>query len=291
MRKKPLTSADIRRAHARAVGGRGRKICRKGKSCGAACIAGNKDCILLLPEPLQEPVIRVRNFLQERVGGGGSSSEPADYSKWSPIAQGNYGRVSISPDGTRAVKELLTGKDGKQGQFGPHEVELAKKMGELGHSPVVHRVTDKTMEMDVARGKPLWEGYRRKENEDESKEPSMNTAQAAKAAAALRDLHRLGFAHNDNHALQWIVDGDNVKLVDFGLSRPLSNGAVYALQDLSKIAKLVQWDNPELAGNRYVQLVNKYLTPYREIKGVSKGAKEEKERLAQQYLQELRSLE
>lgn len=201
------------------------------------------------------------------------------------MAEGNYGKVSISPDGTRAVKELLTGKDGKKGEFGEYEVQLAKKMGELGHSPRIYRATDKALEMDVAKGKPLWSGYSRGENE-----PVMNKAQATKAASAIQALHKLGYAHGDMHALQFLVSGNNVKLVDYGLSVPTSRQPVRVMQDLAKIAKLVNWENPELAGNRYVQLVNKYLPAYREIKGTSQKAKAQKQQIAESYLRELQEL-
>jgi hypothetical protein len=211
--------------------------------------------------------------------------EDTNYDTWEERARGNYGKISISPDGNRAVKTLLTGPDGRQGEFGPHEVGLATKMGQLGHSPKVYRTTDKTMEMDTAKGKPLWSGYTRGENE-----PAMNTAQATKAAAAIRDLHKLGFYHGDNHALQYLVDGNNVKLVDYGLSGPISGNPVKVMQDLSKIGSLVKWDNPELAGNPYVQVVNRHLPAYRAVQGTSKAAKAEKERIAQAYLADLANL-
>ena len=212
-------------------------------------------------------------------------SEQPDYSKWRAVAEGNYGKVSISPDGTRAVKELLTGKDGKKGEFGPYEVELATRMGELGHSPKIFKATPDALEMEVAKGKPLWASYSKGEDE-----PVMNAAQATKAAAAIRDLHKMGFAHGDMHALQFLVDGDNVKLVDFGLSVPTSREPARVMQDLAKIAKLVQWDNPELAGNPYAQLVNRYLPQYREITGYSQAAKAKRAQLGQQYLDDLKNL-
>jgi tRNA A-37 threonylcarbamoyl transferase component Bud32 len=142
------------------------------------------------------------------------------------------------------------------------------------------------MEMDAIKGKPLWKGYSRGEGES-----AMNAAQATKAAAAIKDLHKLGFAHGDMHALQFLADGNNVKLVDYGLSVPTSRQPVRVMQDLAKISSLVKWDNPELAGNSYVQIVNRHLPAYREVKGTSKAAVAEKERIAQAYLADLANLQ
>jgi len=260
----------------------GGKRCTKGKSCGATCIDARERCVLELGPLLAEAVGKVRSLVKKP----GAAEVQPDYTKWNPVAQGNYGKVSISPDGTRAVKELLIGKDGKKGEFGEFEVELAKKMGQLGHSPRIHRATPDVLEMDVAKGKPLWEGYARGENE-----PRMNTAQATKAAAAIKALHKMGFAHGDMHALQFLVDGNNVKLVDYGLSVPTSRQPARVMQDLSKIAGLINWKNPELAGNPYVQLANKYLDQYKEVKGVSKAAKTKKTQLGEAYLRELEQLQ
>ena len=206
------------------------------------------------------------------------------YSNWREVAKGNYGAVAVSPDGSRAVKTLLT-HNGKKGEFGDYEVELAEKMGEMGHSPRVHSHDEDHLEMDFVKGRPLWNGYARREGE-----PQMNTAQATKAVAAIRDLHKMGFFHGDMHALQFMVDKNDVKLVDFGLSGKTSTQPSRVLQDLSKIASLINWRNPELAGDPYVQTVNKYLSEYKTITGTSKKAKERRTTLANEYLAELESL-
>lgn len=206
------------------------------------------------------------------------------YENWKEEARGFYGIVSYSPDGKRAVKLLIDRKDGKGG-FGPHEVEVGKKMAALGHSPRIHSHSEKHLEMDRVPGKPLWEGYQRQEGEE-----PMNSRQAAKAAAALRDLHRLGYYHGDMHNKQLIVNGDNVKLIDFGLSAPASSDPRKAIIDLNKISGLVNWSNPDLDGDPYVRLVRKYREIYRNPPSRKRKEVEEHQREAgRRYLEELGS--
>lgn len=230
---------------------------------------------------------RLRAFIQKSTDNSslGNKTGTADYDSWRPVAEGNYGKVSINPEGTRAVKQLLTGKDGKKGEFGPYEIELAKKMGELGHSPKVYSTSKDHIEMDVAKGKPLWKSYRREEGE-----PVMNATQAKQAGAALRDLHKMGFFHGDMHALQFLANGDRLKLVDYGLSGPVSSNPARLMQDLAKINSLVKWNNPELANDPYFRLVNKYLPQYQAITGTSQAAKNKRAQLGNDYYQELQDL-
>jgi tRNA A-37 threonylcarbamoyl transferase component Bud32 len=202
------------------------------------------------------------------------------YEKWNPIAEGNFGKVSINQAGTRVVKTLKE-HQGKKGEFGPYEVELATKMGKLGHSPEIFSSSADHIEMGLAKGKPLWAGYSKGDDE-----PVMNATQAKQAASAIRDLHKMGFYHGDMHSQQFLVDGDKVQLVDYGLSGKAKDNPRKVIQDLNKIAKLVDWGNPDLAKDPYVEVVNRYRGKYAEAKG--KPAKENEVGLA--YLNELESL-
>lgn len=226
--------------------------------------------------------------IEDRLNAQSEGVAPQDHAwlvgtprhRWTLLGEGLYGQVLMSPDGTRAVKELLDGR-----QFGQYEVELACKMGELGHSPRVFSAAETFIEMEVAQGKPLWSQYRRGEDE-----PVMNTAQATKVAAALHDLHRLGYAHGDLHPLQLICHGDDVKIVDFGLSVRLADNPVKSMHDLNKINALVRWDNEELQSIPFVRLVMKYLPQYREVAGRSQAAIAQREEIAKLYLKELEEL-
>lgn len=58
------------------AGGKGKR-CTKGKSCGAACIFYEKDCILELPETVNTGISQVRDMLQRRVSAGAITEEEA----------------------------------------------------------------------------------------------------------------------------------------------------------------------------------------------------------------------
>ena len=267
--------------------------CSKGKSCSATCISRNKKCLIDLSREANKGVGNLRDTLrrmsaayeENNLGSNEKekTNESVPFSEWNIHVKGNYGQIAINPEGTRAVKMLLVGPDGKKGEFGEYEIELAKRMGELGHSPRVYSTSNDHIEMDVAKGAPLWRSYSRAEGE-----PVMNAIQAKQAGSALRAMHEMGFAHGDAHSQQFIMDGNSVKLVDFGLSVPVSRQQSRVMQDLAKINSLVRWDNPELANDPYFALVNKHLTKYRALgNSTSKASNNKRIQIAEAYLREL----
>lgn len=252
--------------------------CEKGKPCGGTCISQKHECRATLRNSQGQALRKASEKLQ-------SSDSLERYEDWEEAARGYYGVVRYSPDGSRAVKTLIDRGDGKGG-FGPHEVEIGKRMAALGHSPQIHSHSEKHLEMDRVPGKPLWRNYQREEGEE-----PMNARQALRAANALRDLHRMGYAHGDMHNKQLIVDGDNVKLIDFGLSTPAAQDPRRVLLDLNKISGLINWGNPELDGNPYVEMVRRYRDIYRNPPSrKKKEVQEHQTETARRYLEELASL-
>lgn len=64
-------------AAARGTYGAKRDKCKKGKSCGAACIFYRKDCVLELPVTTRRAIGTVRNYLVGLMSGGGISEDEA----------------------------------------------------------------------------------------------------------------------------------------------------------------------------------------------------------------------
>jgi len=71
-------NAAMRGAAARGTFGAKRDKCKRGKSCGAACIFYRKDCILELPEEVQPAVNDARKFIASLALRGKISAEEAE---------------------------------------------------------------------------------------------------------------------------------------------------------------------------------------------------------------------
>ena len=88
------SASQIRSAKAKAVGG-GRKRCRKGKNCSAACIAGNKDCLVDLPEPVAAAMPKVVGLVQKKKEGAGAVATPTPSGGGDPHATELTGVAAI----------------------------------------------------------------------------------------------------------------------------------------------------------------------------------------------------
>lgn len=239
--------------------------CEKGIKCGASCIEKADECRI----NLNDETSALGNSLTGIISAT-KTSETSD-GDWVPLTQGNYGKVDKSADGKLIRKTALSDEKG----FGKYEVEIATKMGEAGYSPKIISSNKDEIVMEAAPGKTLWKTYR----QDKETEPeSMNETVGRKAVEALTYLQKdLGFAHGDNHALQYLVDGDNVKMIDFGLSKPMKDNEATGLSDWAKTSKLFGLD-------RFDDLpISKIVNKYQSIKGKNKEALAAKEEVLKEY--------
>lgn len=223
---------------------------------------------------------------------GKQSQDPSgmpDISKMKKLAEGNYGIVYQDPQSGHVVKTLKEGKE-----WGPHEVELGKKMGELGHSPKIYSASDSHIEMDFSKGKPLWTGGFNRTEDEKERDVKMTTDQAQKALAAIKDLHKMGFYHGDMHNEQFLTDGEGGKdatLIDFGLSGKIQDQPHKAIVDFNKVGKLIDIHRPELDNDPYVQLVRDSIEQYKAAKGQSKAAVAKRSQIGLEYLNKLQKLD
>ena len=79
------TQGEIRTAKRQAVGG-GRKRCKKGKNCSAACIQAGMACLVEMPESAGVATTKVRNMLQSRV-----TTKGREFYRSRGIVRGNVG--------------------------------------------------------------------------------------------------------------------------------------------------------------------------------------------------------
>jgi tRNA A-37 threonylcarbamoyl transferase component Bud32 len=224
-----------------------------------------------------------------KMEGDQKPSGTPDVSKMKKLAEGNYGVVYQDPQTGHVVKTLKEGKE-----WGPHEVELGRKMGELGHSPKIYSASDDHIEMDFSKGKPLWTGGFNRTKEEKERDLKMTPEQATKALAAIKDLHKMGFYHGDMHNEQFLTDGEGGKdatLIDYGLSGKIQDQPHKALVDFNKVGKLIDIYRPEFDKDPYVQLVRDSIDAYKDAKGQSKAAVAKRSQIGLEYFNKLSQMD
>jgi tRNA A-37 threonylcarbamoyl transferase component Bud32 len=204
-----------------------------------------------------------------------------DKSEWEYLTKGNYGSVEIDRNQKLIRKTNVPGRN-----FGPHEAELQKLMGDSGFSPKLHKASDTEIVMDLAPGKTIWKDYRPGEGE---KGVAFSPKQAEEAANAMLFLHKSGFFHGDMHSLQWMVDGDKPMLIDFGLSGKAQENPRKVLQDWTKGSAFIGLGS--ISGDRGEKLRD-FVSQYKEA-GKSKPVKDresKQETVSLEYLSWIDSL-
>lgn len=116
------TASEIRSAKANAIGG-GRKNCRKGKSCSATCIAQNDDCLVDFPEPVQQEIRKMVNYLMRK--GGIEEGSARDEQLGQAAMQ--TGQHLTQSSGTKGDKIFGTTVSGQSRLLSPYEIDDLKR--------------------------------------------------------------------------------------------------------------------------------------------------------------------
>lgn len=117
------TQSEIRAAKSQAVGG-GRKRCRKGKNCSAACIQGGMACLVEMPESAGVATTKVRTMLQKR-GGGGEAPEKKAQLRQAVLDAQVPKKQSVAQRGAALLKELQAeGKNAPSSKAAPEPGKL-----------------------------------------------------------------------------------------------------------------------------------------------------------------------
>jgi hypothetical protein len=107
----------------------GRDRCKRGKACGATCIAGNEDCILDFPEPVQAQLQKMAQFVLNRRAKEGRVVEAGSENDIElGRAIGDVGR-HLTKEGTYQRGSGKYTKETQERAFGTTQFGLQRMLG------------------------------------------------------------------------------------------------------------------------------------------------------------------
>ena len=106
------TQSEIRTAKTQAVGG-GRKRCRKGKNCSAACIQAGMECLVEMPESAGIAASKVSAMLTQRMSGKLPAPAAPTVEKLKPMAAVPAGRTEAQKIGAQEKQARIKEQEDK----------------------------------------------------------------------------------------------------------------------------------------------------------------------------------
>lgn len=229
------------------------KKCKQGKPCGNSCQARNRQCSSKAGKDANTIIDNFALMLKES----------------QMLTKGYFGEVYKTPQGTLIKKAFADAPPERQIQ--QSELDVQAVMSAAGFSPKLLGKGIDTEGNTIIEMEYL-DGYRPSSISGSAyHDGSLTSNQGKQIASALDYMHRQGYAHDDIHALNIMVNdsNDDAKLIDFGKSFkidanvPAHRRAVY--RDLVKAASTLKLSfEPESAQAQA-------LAGLAEAKGLKKG--------------------
>ena len=192
-----------------------RKVKAKGGGGGAAAVAatvGNPvatvdPIVPIVPAPPIVPIVPPTPTPTASESVENSGILP--YKKVKKLGSGAYGTVILTDRGTvikLANVALSTKLEDAQNEFAG-----LKQFEKLGIGPKAIGIDGKTIEMELIKGKTLFDIQK------EGASPEQHQANQMKVSKALLELHRSGWVHGDAHHKNLLIDsGGKAKIIDAG---------------------------------------------------------------------------
>lgn len=131
------------------------------------------------------------------------------YKKVKRLGKGAFGTVILTDRGT--VIKLADGAMSAKLSAAQNEFEGLKQFEKLGIGPKAIGIDGKTIEMEMIKGKTLFDLKK------EGASPEEHQANQMKVAKALLKLHKSGWVHGDAHHKNLLIDSEgNAKIIDAG---------------------------------------------------------------------------
>ena len=106
------TGSEIRASRRNAVGG-GRKRCKKGKNCSAACIQAGMYCLVDMPEPAAIATTKVAGMLEKLMSGKLPAPAAPTAEKLKPMAAAPVGRTEAQKMGAQTKQARKKAEEDK----------------------------------------------------------------------------------------------------------------------------------------------------------------------------------
>lgn len=131
------------------------------------------------------------------------------YKKVKKLGSGAYGTVILTDRGT--VIKLANGALSTKLEDAQNEFAGLKQFEKLGIGPKAIGIDGKTIEMELIKGKTLFDIQK------EGASPEQHQANQMKVSKALLELHKSGWIHGDAHHKNLLIDSNGkAKLIDAG---------------------------------------------------------------------------